>query len=305
MASSFPGTAVQFRPYDQEAGAAANGLPLRFSGRARFTLDAAAATQRVEAALRRAAHPDRLTAEDVWRYCRAREVAEPRMQLAILREAFRVISREVMIERMASAANRQLTASTAEETALDRWQAWPPSSRGGALSSRFRGNLYREDRSLILRLAVGNSIEPPLTLGPNPTLRARAAHAVTIGGVLAIDGKVEALHDARTPTQIRMSWRVQSGADSVSVAAIAARTSLSGPLPNLLACIGAGALDRFATATPEHLAGLARTDRGPAFVRVERLFRLGRVTEKTRAYELFWQRLRDYLSWRVSDDLAQ
>jgi hypothetical protein len=98
---------------------------------------------------------------------------------------------------------------------------------------------------------------------------------------------------------MRVHWRVRRGADTLDTHAI---RSLASPLEQVVACVGAGALARFAEAIPAHLATLARADRGPTFA-LERIVRLGRVTERTRAYLLFWQHLRDYLLWRVRAEM--
>jgi hypothetical protein len=160
--------------------------------------------------------------------------------------------------------------------------------------------VFREAGAVVLRLSLGSTLEPPLAFTSGHLVRARARHAIPVSGILRLEGSFTPLQGQRGPAQMRVHWRVGKGADALDTRAIHA---LASPLEEVVACVGAGALARFAEAIPDHLATLARADRGPTFVHVERLFRLGRVTEKTRAYLLFWQRLRDYLLWRVRAEI--
>lgn len=49
-----------------------------------------------------------------------------------------------------------------------------------------------------------------------------------------------------------------------------------------------------------HLAGLMKSGSEPAFLNLERWLLLGRLSQSTRVYLLYWQRLRDYLLWSVA-----
>ena len=50
-----------------------------------------------------------------------------------------------------------------------------------------------------------------------------------------------------------------------------------------------------------YLATLLDSGNSPIFLGLERLVRFGRLSQQTRVYVLYWQRLRDYLLWRVAD----
>ncbi len=50
-----------------------------------------------------------------------------------------------------------------------------------------------------------------------------------------------------------------------------------------------------------YLASLLDSGSAPIFLGLERLIRFGRLSQQTRVYVLYWQRLRDYLLWRVAD----
>ncbi|WP_428269657.1 hypothetical protein [Haliangium sp.] len=275
-------------------------LPVRFQGRACFAIDPEDAIQVLDAALRRVARPEAVTTDEVGRYCRIRGIADERMEYALLRQAVDVVSREVLLERLVSAADRRLAATAEAEIDIEGLRDRATGARGGTLVDSYRGTVYREDRSVIMRLSLGSSLEPPLTVTPGQNLRPRASRAVPVSGTLRIEGSFQPLGEGRVPARMRVHWRVQRGAASLNTGAIA---SLSAPLQDVVACVGAGALARFGEVLPGHLAALARADRGPAFVHVERFFRFGWVSEKTRAYLLCWQRLRDYLLWRAQLDI--
>lgn len=273
-------------------------LPVRFHGRAYYALDTEEAVQVLEAALRGAARPEALTAAIVQQYCHEQGIADARMEHAVLREAFRVVSREVLMQRLVSAAGRRLAATAAEEICVESRDGGAR-PRGSTLADEYRGVALREGRSTILRMSLGSSMELPLAISPGchgRALRARARRPIPVSGSLRLEGWFAPLHGHASPAQVRVHWRVRRGADWLATRAI---TPMLSPLDDIVACVGAGALARFAEAVPDHLTALARTDRGPAFVRVERILRLGRVSEQTRAYELFWRRLRDHLLWRV------
>lgn len=274
-------------------------LPVRFHGRACFALDVDDAVLALEAALRGVARPEALSEAIVQQYCHERGIADARMEHAVLREAFRVVSREVLVERLVSAAGRRLAVAGSEVIGVESRDGGAR-LRGSILVDEYRGEALREGASTILRMSLGSSMEPPLAIAPGRpgrAVRARARWAIPVSGLLRLEGWFTPLHGHAAPAQVRVHWRVRRGADRLATRAI---TSLLSPLDDIVACVGAGALARFAEAVPAHLAALARTDRGPAFARVERIFRLGRVSEQTRAHQLFWRRLRDHLLWRVS-----
>lgn len=274
-------------------------LPVRFHGHAHFTVEVGETVETFGAALRQVARPEIVTATDVQAYCQEHDIADERMELAVLREAFRVVSREVLLERLVDTVLRRLTAGGSEEIDLEGAHS-APIARGSSFTDRYRGMVFREADAVVLRLSLGSTLEPPLAFTSGRLVRARARHAIPVSGTLRLEGSFTPLQGQRGPAQMRVHWRVGKGADVLDTRAIHA---LASPLEEVVACVGAGALARFAEAIPDHLATLARADRGPAFVHVERLFRLGRVTEKTRAYLLFWQRLRDYLLWRVRAEI--
>jgi hypothetical protein len=276
-------------------------LPARFRGRAWFDVDLADTIETFSSALRRAARPETVTATAVQVYCRERGIADERMERALLREAFHVISREVLIERLVHAAERGLSGAgrTRGEGLDGETSELVPRGRGRTFTDHYRGTVFREGESMIVRLALGATLESPLAFAPGQQVRARARHAIPVSGTLRVEGSLTPPAGC-PPAQIRVHWRVSKGADALDTRAI---QSLASPLEQVVACVGAGALARFAEAIPAHLATLARADRGPTFVQIERLLRLGRVSEKTRAYLLFWQRLRDYLLWRVHAEM--
>jgi hypothetical protein len=272
-------------------------LPARFHGHAEFEVDVADTVETFSAALRQVARPESVTAAGVQAYCHEQGIADERMEHAVLREAFRVISREVLVDRLTHAVERGLvvTARARGEEIGGEASESVPSGRGRTLTDRYLGTVFRQGESTIVRLALGFTLEPPLAFAPGQSVRARAHQPIPVGGTLRVEGTFAPIAGG-PPAQIRVHWRVRKGADALDTRAI---HSLTAPIEEAVACVGAGALARFAEAIPGHLAGLARADRGPAFVHFERVLRLGRVTEKTRAYLLFWQRLRDYLLWRV------
>jgi hypothetical protein len=273
-------------------------LPARFHGRAQFEVDVADTVETFSVALRQVARPESVTAADVQTYCHEQGIADERMEHAVLREAFHVISREVLVERLTHAVERGLAvpprAHGGAEIDVEASQI-VPSGRGRTFTDRYRGTVFHQDELTIVRLALGSTLEPPLAFASGQSVRARAHQAIPVSGTLRVEGSFAPV-ESGLPAQIRVHWRVRKGADVLDTRAI---HMLAAPLEDVVACVGAGALARFAEAIPDHLASLARADRGPAFVHLERLLRLGRVTEKTRAYLLFWQRLRDYLLWRV------
>ncbi|ACY18929.1 hypothetical protein [Haliangium ochraceum] len=275
-------------------------LPVRFQGRVSFELDVADTVQAFEAALMRACRSETLTRESVEAYCRDRDIADERMEHAVLKEALRVVSRDVLVERLVATTSRRLAAS-GQEFAPRAAALSPFSVRGSTFVDSFRGTAFREGASVILRVALGTSIESPVTIGASQTMRARARQPIPVSGSLRIEGDFKPLHGPGRPAQVRVHWSVRKGADTLDTSAI---QDLGGPLESIVGCVGAGALSRLADAVPEHLAALAQTERGPAFIHVERIFRFGRVTEKTRAYLLFWQRLRGYLLWHAQQRLA-
>jgi hypothetical protein len=277
-------------------------LPARFRGRARFDLDLADTVGTFSAALRQVARPTCVTAASVQTYCHEQGIADERMEHALLRESFQVISREVLVERLTHAVERGLSVTgraRAGEAIDAATSEIVPSGRGCTFTDHYRGAVFRDGESMIVRLALGSTLEPALAFAPGRSVRARAHHAIPVSGTLRVEGSFTP-RAGSPPAQIRVHWRVRQGADALDTRAI---HSLAAPLEQVVACVGAGALARFAEAIPGHLATLARADRGPAFVHLERLLRLGRVTEKTRAYLLFWQRLRDYLLWRVRGEM--
>lgn len=292
----------------EHAGAArgapgALALPARFHGRAQLEADVADTVETFSAALRQVARPESVTAADVQAYCHEQGIADERMEHAVLREAFHVISREVLVERLTHAVERGLAVTArarSEEIGVEASEI-VPSGRGRTLTDRYLGSVFHQGESTIVRLALGSTLEPPLAFAPGQSVRARARQAIPVGGTLRVEGSFAPIAGG-PPAQIRVHWRVRKGADALDTRAI---HSLAAPLEDVVACVGAGALARFAEAIPDHLASLARADRGPAFVHLERVLRLGRVTEKTRAYLLFWQRLRDYLLWRVRNQMRQ
>lgn len=251
--------------------------------------------QTFSAALRQVATPESVTAATVGAYCRERGMADERMEHALLKESFHVISREVLVERLVRAAERGLTGTArARSEDIAAPGSVVPSGRGSTFTDHYRGAVFRDGASMIVRLALGATLEPPLTFVPGERVRARARQPIPVSGTLRVEGSFRP-RAGSPPARIRVHWRVRQGADTLDTHAI---RSLAAPLEQVVGCVGAGALARFAEAIPEHLAALAGADRGPAFA-LERLVRLGRVTERTRAYLLFWQRLRDYLLWRV------
>ncbi|HWN69473.1 MAG TPA: hypothetical protein VNM90_17650 [Haliangium sp.] len=277
-------------------------LPARFHGRAQFEVDLADTVETFSAALRQVARPESVTAEAVQTYCREQAIDDERMVHALLKEAFHVISREVLVERLIHAVERGLAvtprARGGEEGEVVASEL-VPSGRGRTFTDHYRGTVFREGESMIVRLALGSTLEPPLAFAPGQRVRARAHQAIPVTGTLRVEGSFRSV-DGSPPAQIRVHWRVRKSADTLDTRAI---HSLAAPLEEVVACVGAGVLARFAEAIPDHLASLARADRGPAFVHVERLLRFGRVTQKTRAYLLYWQRLRDYLLWRVRAEM--
>jgi hypothetical protein len=309
MAIHTSGTAApppfaQFAQFDRSIAAAQEmhgtlALPVRFHGRAHFEVEVADAVAIFAGALRRAARPESVTPLEVQTYCHEQGIADRRMEHAVLREAFRVVSREVLVERLTHAVERRLSAANREEIDVEAHESGPR-ARGATFTDRYRGLVFREDGSTIVRLALGSTLEPALALRPGQTVRARAYHAIPVSGRLRLEGSFTSIEGHGPPARMRVHWRIQRGADALDTRAI---HSLASPLEEVVACVGAGALARFAEAIPAHLATLARSDRGPAFVHLERLLRLGRVTRKTRAYLLFWQHLRDYLLWRVRTDM--
>lgn len=281
--------------------AGAPELPARFHGRAEFEVDVADAIATFAAVLREVARPEAVTAAAVEAYCHEQGLGDERMERAVLREAFQVVSREVLIERLAQAAERGLSGparSRGAEIDVEAGES-APFGKGRTFTDRYRGTVAREGELMIVRLALGQTLEPPLAFAPGRRLRARAQRAIPVSGTLRVEGWFAPFSNGR-PAQIRVHWRVRKGADALDTRAL---HGLGSPLEETFACVGAGALARFAEAIPEHLATLARADRGPVFVHLERLLRLGRVTEKTRAYVLFWQRLRDYLLWRAHAEM--
>lgn len=276
-------------------------LPARFQGRAQFEVDVAETVETFSAALRQVARPESVTAAAVQTYCREQGMADERMEHALLKEAFHVISREVLVERLTHAVERGLGGSARArggEEIHAKASEIVPSGRGRTFTDHYRGMVFREGESMIVRLALGSTLEPPLAFAPDHSVRARAHRAIPVGGTLRVEGSFRPIESGSA--RIRVHWRVRKGADALDTRAI---QSLASPLEDVVACVGAGALARFAEAIPDHLASLARADRGPAFVHLERLLRLGRVTEKTRAYLLFWRRLRDYLLWRARAEM--
>lgn len=278
-------------------------LPARFRGRAWFDVDVADAIATFSSALQQAARPESVTAAAVQAYCRERGIADERMERALLRESFHVLSREVLVERLVHAAERGLSGAgrvRGEELDAEASEI-VPRGRGRTFADHYRGAVFREGESTIVRLALGATLEPPLAFAPGQHVRARARQAIPVSGTLRVEGSITP-GAGSPPAQIRVHWRVRRGADALDTRAI---QSLASPLEQVVACVGAGALARFAEAIPAHLATLARADRGPAFVQVERVLRLGRFSEKTRAYLLFWQRLRDYLLWRARAEMQR
>ncbi len=303
MARYNPGIAARFgleRPIPDIQGAQGLlELPVRFQGRAHFTVEVGETVETFAAALRDVARPEIVTAVDVQAYCHEHGIADERMEHAVLREAFRVVSREVLVTRLVDAVERRLTSGGGDESDVDGAHS-APIAKGSTFIDSYRGMVFREADTVILRLSLGSTLEPPLAFTSGHLVRARARRVIPVSGTLRLEGSFTPIQGHRGPAQMRVHWRVGKGADALDTRAIHALTS---PLEQVVACVGAGALARFAEAIPDHLAALARADRGPAFVHVERLFRLGRVTEKTRAYLLFWQRLRDYLLWRVRAEI--
>lgn len=286
-------------------GAAAS-IPARFAGRVRLVLDIDDGMDALELALRRAARPEELTEEAVRQLCHARGTPDYLMEWAVLREGFHVVSRELLIEHLVATARRRLAGSIHDEVEVDALATGGRIDRGGTLVGTYRGTVSVERDGLTVRCSLGAAMAPSLAIdGAQPVpatprllpARPGGRQQIPVSGSLAIDGSFVSRQRGQAPVQARVQWRVQGEA---GVSCVGPWSPLAPPLEEIIGYIGSVALARFAEALPQHLAALAQTDRGPTLILIERLLRLGRVSQKSRVYLLYWQRLRDFLLWHVS-----
>lgn len=275
-------------------------IPARFAGRVCFALDVEQTMDALDIALRRAARREAMSEDAVRQHCQRRGTQDHHMEWAVLREAFGVVSRELLIERLVAAARRRLTASVHQEIELDALAAGAQPGHGGVLVGAYRGTVTAQDNRLTVRCSVGSAIEPPLVIPYGEPQPARAAAIpLPVGGTLSIEGSFASSRPGEAPVQVRVHQRVAADGSHVR-----GWSPLASPLEDIVGHITTVSLSRIAAVLPGHLAALAHSERGPAFVQVERILRLGRMSKKSRIYLLYWQRLRDYMLWRVSSSAA-
>ncbi len=260
-------------PSEARAGA---GFPLRFHGRGRLVLDRDALVARVRGDLQRAARPDMLDEDRIRAYCADRGIAHHRFEAALLGEAFKVVSAERLIDRLA-----------------DDFRARMPA----ALESTYRCTAERHDGVLVLRLGASDYGEPRYVIVGEEPEWAIIPGFSSVHGTLALDGSL--VRAGAQPLAVTTAWRVAPGATCASFGRDAG-ACFAPSVRVLIGCLAGDALSRFTRALPGTIAGVLGDAREPTFVNVERLLRLGRLTHSTRVYLLYWKRLRDYLIWSVA-----
>ncbi len=284
-------------PINAEQDAALAPLaPIRFGGQVRFAIDANEAAQVFETALRRAARPETMSLEQVQAYSAACGGIDHRMELAVLKEGFNVVSREVLINHLVRTVHDRLSDNAHRQVTIEAARNGGKEHRGGSLTSSYRGVVLREGNAPTVRFSLGSLIEPPIALTAPNARALKAKRAIPVSGVLCAEGAFQPQFGDRQAVDVHVHWRVRRHDDRLNTQSWA---HLESPLDETLHCLGTAALSRLAEVMPTYLASLVHGDRGPVFVHVERLFRLGRVTKTTRIYLFYWRRLRDFLLWNV------
>jgi hypothetical protein len=240
-----------------------------------MTVDRVALGERVANELRAAARPARVTEERVRAYCDDRGMPHHRFELALLAEAFKVVSTEQLIERLRN----------------DLIERMPT-----LLTSPYACSAELRDGKLLLKVGAARAEPKYVIVGDQPAWEVLPGYS-TMDGALSVVGRLD--DGSERVSRIDAGWAVTSGTTCAALGRHAG-AYFAPPVQALVGCVAGDALSRFSRALPAEMAAVLTDSREPTFVNVERLLRLGRLTHSTRVYLLYWKRLRDYLIWSVT-----
>ncbi len=123
----------------------------------------------------------------------------------------------------------------------------------------------------------------------------------TASGTLSLSGTITLPQGGARSADYRVetNWHVVRGEPRSSFLDRASSLFVE-PLASAVGIVASRALADVDRALPLVIRGALQNPSEPAFAKVERLLRVGRLTHQTRVTLLYWKRLRDYLIWDVT-----